>query len=87
MISHMVGTDKAAIYGVAYSLAIVLTFVLNAINNSYVPWLYVKIKEKNLSANQKVSLGIAGFMAVILSGVIWLAPEVILIMAGKQYLR
>ena len=85
MISHMVGTDKAAIYGVAYSLAIVLTFVLNAINNSYVPWLYVKIKEKNLSANQKVSLGIAGFMAVILSGVIWLAPEVILIMAGKQY--
>ena len=85
MISHMVGTDKAAIYGVAYSLSMVLTFVLNAINKSYVPWLYEKIKKKDLSANQKVSLGIAGFMAVILSGVIWFSPEVIRIMAGKQY--
>ena len=45
MISHLMGKDMAAVYGVAYSLATVLTFVLNAINNSYVPWFYKKIKE------------------------------------------
>ncbi len=85
MISHMVGTDKAAVYGVAYSLAMVLTFVLNAINNSYVPWYYGKIKEGKMRDNKSVSLGIAGLMALMLLAVIWFAPEIILIMAGEKY--
>ena len=38
MISHMCGKSDAAVYGVAYNLATVMTFILNAINNSYVPW-------------------------------------------------
>lgn len=85
MISHMVGTDKAAIYGVAYSLAMVLTFVLNAINNSYVPWYYGKIKEGRMRDNRTVSTGIAGIMALLLLAIIWFAPEIILIMAGEKY--
>lgn len=85
MISHMVGTDKAAIYGVAYNLAMILTFVLNAINNSYVPWYYGKIKKGEMQDNKSVSLAIAGLMALLLLGIIWFAPEIIRIMAGKKY--
>lgn len=87
MISHMVGTEKAAIYGVAYSLATIMTFVLNAINNSYVPWYYGKIKEGNQEENKAVSIGIALIMIVFLSGVIWFAPEIIKILAGSQYVE
>lgn len=39
MISHYTGRSDAALYGVAYSLAMVLTFIINAINTSYTPWL------------------------------------------------
>lgn len=85
MISHMCGIDKAAMYGVAYNLATILTFVLNAINNTYVPWLYNKIKENKTSDNRNVASGIALLMAVLLVGVIWFAPEIIRIMAGKGY--
>jgi len=85
MISHMEGKDKAASYGVAYGFAMLLTFVLNAINNSYLPWFYEKIKEEKEEENRSVSLGIAGLMAVLVSGVIWFAPEIILIMAGSKY--
>lgn len=85
MISHMVGTDKAAVYGVAYNIAMVLTFVLNAINNSYVPWYYGKIKEGNTQENRVVSLGIAALMAIMLLGITWFAPEIILVLAGDQY--
>ncbi len=85
MISHLVGTDKAGIYGVAYSLAMILTFVLNAVNNSYVPWYYGKMKEGRLRENRSVSLGIAGILAVLLLGVIWFAPEIIGILAGRKY--
>lgn len=86
MISHIDGTDKAAVYGVAYSFAMVLTFVLNAINNSYVPWLYGKMKEGRQAENKSVSIIIAVIMAILLSGVIWFAPEIILIMAGEKYM-
>lgn len=85
MISHMVGTDKAAIYGVGYSLALVLSFVLNSINNAYVPWFYRKLKEGKGAENQKISLYIALLMAVLLLGVIVATPEIILIMAGRKY--
>lgn len=61
MISHMCGKDKAAMYGVAYNLAMILTFVLNAINNTYIPWMYGKIKDKKTNDNKKVANGIANF--------------------------
>lgn len=86
MINFMTGRSDAAIYGVAYSLAFVLTFVLNAINNSYVPWLYRKIKENDLKEIKKISLIIAVIMAVLLLVIIALAPEIILVMAGSQYM-
>lgn len=85
MINHFCGTDKAAMYGVAHSLATILTFVLNAVNGSYVPWFYGKLKEGKAKENQAVSCGISILMALLLLFVIWYAPEIILVMAGSQY--
>ena len=86
MISHMIGKGEAAQYSVAYTLGTVLTFVLNAINNSYVPWLYGKIKEGKQGENRSISIGIALLMALLLTAVIWYAPEIIRIMAGEKYI-
>lgn len=85
MINSICGTDKAALYGVAYNLATLLNFVLNAINNSYVPWFYGKIKEGKSEENKSVATGISLLMAFMLMGVISLAPEIIGVMAGKAY--
>ena len=85
MINKMTGKGDAAMYGVAYTLAFILTFVLNAINNSFVPWMYRKIRDNKLQENKKISIIIAAIMAILLLGIIALAPELILIMAGKQY--
>ena len=85
VISRLEGDEKAAVYGVAYNLAIILTFVLNAINNAYVPWFYLKVRERKEEDNKKVANGIAVLMATLLSAVIWFAPEIIVIMAGEQY--
>ena len=87
MINSICGTDKAAVYSVAYSLALVLSFVLNSINNSYVPWFYKKLKNQQAGDNKKISLMIASLMAFLLMGVIIVAPELITIMAGKQYVE
>lgn len=86
MISHYFGTSEAAMYGVAYNLAMILTFVLNAINNSYVPWFYGKVKKKSAADNRRVANMIAALMAVLILAVIWLGPEIIYVMAGEQYM-
>lgn len=85
MISHITGTGDAAMYGVAYNLAMILTFVLNAINSSYVPWMYEKIKEDKCSENKTISIMLAILMGLMILCVIWYAPEIIVIMAGEQY--
>lgn len=85
MISHMVGTSAAALYGVAYNLAMILTFVLNAINGTYVPWLYGKMKAGKGEENKSISLVLIILMGVLILCVIWFAPEIIWIMAGEQY--
>lgn len=85
MINHLCGTSEAAKYGVAYTLAMVLTFVLNAINGSYVPWMYAKIKEGRGEENKTISIALVVLMGLMILCVIWFAPEIIMIMAGEQY--
>lgn len=85
MISHICGIGDAALYGVAYNLAMLMTFVLNAINNSYVPWLYSKMKTEGAEANKTISCGIAVLMSLVNLCIIWFAPEIIAVMAGKEY--
>lgn len=85
MIEAMEGLAAAGMYGVAYNMAVTLTFVLNAINNSYVPWFYNKIKEGKVRDNRAITNGLALLMAFILMAIISLAPEIILVMGGKDY--
>ena len=80
------GRGDAAIYGVAYSLATILTFVVTAIHSSYTPWIFERIDKKELTDNRRVSLILSAGIAFMLLGVIALAPEIIHIMAGEKYM-
>ncbi len=84
MIENITGKGDAAVYGVAYSISVMLVFVLNAINNSYVPWFYEKFRAKDTSENPKITLIISVIMSVLLLGVIWVAPEAVRFMGGKN---
>lgn len=77
MIDHICGRGDAAQYGLAYSVAMLLTIVLNSLNNAYVPWVYEKIKKGERRDNQKMACIISIIMAVLLLGVVAIAPELI----------
>ena len=47
MIDKMVGTSEAAIYGIAYTLAMMMTIITGAINSSFIPYTYQNIKRKH----------------------------------------
>lgn len=87
MITYFRGKGDAGIYSVGYKLALVLTVILNAVNDSYVPWLYGRIRAGKQEENKKVSNGIALLMAVLLLGVTIMAPEIIGILADDKFIR
>ena len=84
MISHICGQEKAAMYGVAYNLAMLMSFVLNAINNSYVPWFYGKLKDNKQQENRSVSSTIALIMAFMILFIVWFAPEIVQVMTAAN---
>lgn len=85
MINKICGRGDAAVYGVAYSLATILTFVVTSIHSSYTPWIFERIDRKELKDNRKVSTILSAGIAFMLLGIIALTPEVVYVMAGPQY--
>lgn len=86
MINKICGMSDAALYGVAYSLATILTFVVVSINNSYVPWIFERIKRNELGNNKIVTLYLSLGIAFMLLGIIALTPEIVYVMAGEKYM-
>ena len=85
MIDHICGKADSGIYGVGYSLSVMLTFALDAITNSYLPWFYGRLNTDRQRENRRVSFGLSLLMAALLLVVIALAPEVIAIVAPPDY--
>lgn len=85
MISRMVGESKAAIYSVAYNLSTMMTLLINAINSSFIPTLYNEMKEKKYSPIRKSSNFLCIFMAVTISILMLIGPEIIGVLATEEY--
>lgn len=85
MIDALDGRDKAGIYGVAYSLGLVLNFVINSINNSFVPWTYKKIRDGRKKEIKNVANGITLLIAIMLLVLILVTPEIMRFIAGPEY--
>ncbi|MCD8377797.1 MAG: oligosaccharide flippase family protein [Candidatus Gastranaerophilales bacterium] len=85
MISNMVGSSQAGIYSVAYSAGMILLIINTAINQTIVPWLYEKLKNRdysNISRTFNFLLVIVFTVNIVL---ILFAREIIFIMAPADY--
>ncbi len=85
MISKMVGTDTAGIYGLAHTIALLLVFVVTAIRNSYTPWFFKHLKSQQTAEVKKFNIAIAAAIGAILLAFVFVAPELLLIMGGPDY--
>ena len=85
MINRFSGSAYTAIYSVAHSAAFVLQVVTEAIDGSFVPWLYRRLKEKSYTGIRRVisSMIVLVTAAVILIDLV--APEIMLLLAKKDY--
>lgn len=85
MIGSMVGSSEAGIYGLAYSLGLVMTLFNSALSNTMGPWMYQKIKAKKYGDIEPVAYSTLVAIALLNLLLIALAPEAVAIFAPPEY--
>lgn len=85
MIDKMCGASEAAIYGIAYTLAMMMTIITGAINSSFIPYTYQNIKAKRYSDISKNANFLLLLVAMGCIGAMAFGPELISIFATEEY--
>ena len=85
MIAWLVGNQAAAYYSVAYSVAMAATVLWTAMYDVLLPYTYEKCSKNDYASISRVTLPILTGFAVLCFFVILLAPEVVSLMATKDY--
>lgn len=85
MIGKMIGVSEAAIYSVAYSVAMIMQLANAAIGDAFVPWIYRHLKQQKYAdiepATNMLLVGVAGINILA----ILFAPEVLSLFAPEAY--
>ena len=86
-IEWIVGASAAGIYSVAYSGASVVKVVWQSINASLIPWTYEKCKKEEFEALGDMTKVLVTGYGLICLGFMFLAPEIMKILAPSSYLE
>ena len=81
----MIGNAEAGIYNLAYSISLIMTLFNSAVSQTMGPWMYQKIKEKNIKDIAPISYALLILVAFANILLIAFAPEVIRIFAPESY--
>jgi O-antigen/teichoic acid export membrane protein len=88
IISNYLGLDFLGKYSVAFQLGIILSFIAQAFNKAFVPWLYEKLRDESINSKLKVVQGTyLIFLVIILSTILFISilDHLILFFAGRDY--
>ena len=86
MINKWCGAEATALYSLAYSCGAIITLLVNSINSAYAPWLGEKLALKKLNDVRQISKIYVGGFCIFALGVMLLAPEILLVLGGKNYM-
>ena len=85
MIDKLVGTTEVALYSVAYNIGMLMLLFTDAINNSFTPWMYIKMGEKKYKDIKEVGTVLISLIALLVIALLFFAPEVIWIFGSSRY--
>lgn len=85
LIGRFCGDNFAALYAVAYSVAMILTIFTSSANQAVVPWLYKHLECNQLETTKKPIYILLFSTVLLLLLVMLLGPEIIKILATPDY--
>ena len=85
MIKKFRGAEEVAVYAVGYSCAMIVTVLMDSVNQAMSPWLFDNLEVKEYSKIRRTNrIYISAFNAV-LNLIMLFAPELLLFMGGSKY--
>lgn len=85
MIHYFEGMAKAGIYSLGYSIALTITILTSSINNSYIPWLYKKMDNREWGTIKTITNYMIVGIVSLVSLIIFIIPEIVYIFAPAEY--
>lgn len=85
MINYFEGSGKAGIYSVAYSAASIMLLLVSAINGSFHPWMYKKLKAGQYREVGDTACTVCLLVAAATLVMSAFAPDLIALLATKEY--
>lgn len=85
MIKDMVGADKAGIYTLAFQISQAMTVLTAAINASFVPWFYERLKYRDFQSVKPVVDKLCLLVGLSVIFVMLISPEVISVIGTSEY--
>ena len=86
MIRKWCGAEDTAMYSIAYTCTMIISLLINSIGSAYGPWLAEKLYGKNYKTIRSYSklymIAFASFIPIVML----IAPELLLILGGWDYL-
>lgn len=84
MIGKMIGNYEVGVYGVLYTVSSLSLMVWSALNASFEPYLYQNINEK-VHRIRQISFLLLGLYSAIAIMMVYMAPEIVAILATDEY--
>ena len=85
MIQKMVGLAAAGIYGVAYSIGLIMRIITTSVNNAFIPWQYERLDNKEYKELDDTMYSLFMLVALFSFVLSSFAPEIMLVLADKSY--
>lgn len=85
MIDRMVGRSEVGLYGVAYSVGMLVQIFVAAVNSAITPWLYQRIQNKEFDEMKKTATGLIVLIAGVAVFLMLISPEAILLFGSSKY--
>lgn len=86
MINYLCGPSDVALYSIAYSVGSLINLITNAINSTFAPYQYQKIKSGEYQELAKRANQVLLFVAVMLFLIMFFSREIILVFGGYKYI-
>ena len=87
MIQKICGPEQTALYTVAYTIATLVDLITTSLSKAWIPWFFDAMNEGKNKEIRKISGLYANGVGVAILGVMLVAPEILLILGGKEYLE
>ena len=87
MINYLCGPSDVALYSIAYSAGSLINLITNAVNSTFAPYQYQKLKSGEYKVMAKRADQVLFFVAAMLAGIMLFSREIVLIFGGMKYIE